>query len=115
MFAITGGKGFQISFPNGLTLSTQFGGGNYCSHYNDSIGLEHLQDYLSSKDVEIAVFTGEERIEHWLTKQAYKGTFNEELNDDVKGYVKLEEWLEILNWCQKYKPEDKAEETKKDE
>jgi len=29
MFKITGGKGFQITFPNHCTISVQFGPGNY--------------------------------------------------------------------------------------
>lgn len=32
-FYITGGKGFHITFPNGWTISVQFGPGNYCENY----------------------------------------------------------------------------------
>ena len=32
MFRITDGKGFQITFENGWTVSVQFGFGNYCAN-----------------------------------------------------------------------------------
>jgi len=33
-FTISGGKGFQLKFPNGFIVSVQFGMGNYCdNHY----------------------------------------------------------------------------------
>jgi hypothetical protein len=56
-FRITDGKGFHIVFENGWGLSVQFGGGNYCSHYNDHIGEERTagrRDHRS-KDAEIAL------------------------------------------------------------
>ncbi len=34
-FYITGGKGFHISFPNGYTMSVQFGPGDYCENSDD--------------------------------------------------------------------------------
>jgi hypothetical protein len=35
-FAITGGKGFHITFENGWTVSVQFGPGNYGGNYDRS-------------------------------------------------------------------------------
>jgi hypothetical protein len=32
MFKITDGKGFQMTFANGWTVSVQFGPGNYCDN-----------------------------------------------------------------------------------
>jgi len=34
-FRITQGKGFHLNFPNGVTLSTQFGAGNYGDNYDE--------------------------------------------------------------------------------
>lgn len=34
MFKISGGKGFQMTFSNGWTVSVQWGINNYCEHYN---------------------------------------------------------------------------------
>lgn len=39
-FYITGKKGFHITFPNGYTISVQFGPGNYCDNYDMRIGDE---------------------------------------------------------------------------
>jgi len=40
-FRITHNKGFHITFPNGLTLSTQFGGGNYCENHMGDISSKN--------------------------------------------------------------------------
>jgi hypothetical protein len=34
MFKITDGRGFQMTFANGWTVSVQFGPGNYCDNRN---------------------------------------------------------------------------------
>jgi len=39
MFNITNGKGFTMTFANGWTVSVQFGGLNYCQHYDYPSGL----------------------------------------------------------------------------
>ncbi len=56
MFAITRGKGFHITFPNGYALSVQFGPYNYCEHYDvpDPYAPLNVSKW-SSKDAEIAV------------------------------------------------------------
>jgi hypothetical protein len=100
MFAITEAKGFHITFPNGLTLSTQFGGGNYCDNHDIEIGVK-MQN-LESQNVEIAIWDKEGT---WLTRQAYEEKCNKEIDDDVEGYVEIEEWLEIVDWCREYKQE----------
>ena len=110
MFAITDSKGFHIAFKSGITLSTQFGGGSYCGNINMYIiGTEHLLKHLESKDAEIAIFEKSKKGE-WLTRQAYQEIFDENIEDNVVGNVKLEEWLKVLDWCRTYKPKQaKAE------
>lgn len=54
MFAITGSKGFHITFPNGYTISVQFGGGNYSDNYNFRIGDESKERTLESSTAETA-------------------------------------------------------------
>jgi len=34
-FVSTRRKGFHMTFPNGLTVSVQWGAGNYCDNYSD--------------------------------------------------------------------------------
>lgn len=42
-FRISSGKGFQITAPNGYTLSVQFGPGNYGENYYADIGREESE------------------------------------------------------------------------
>lgn len=108
MFVVTNSTGFHIKFPNGVTLSTRFGNGNYCSNFNKHMDVRAYAR-LQSKDAEIGIWDidGKE-----LIKQAYKETFGEVLEEDVEGYVTLSEWLGIMDWCRAYKSEEKKEETK---
>lgn len=60
-FAITGGKGFHITFANGWTVSVQFGPGNYSEHYDAP-----FDDWKAtpSKTAEIAAFPAGKREWH---------------------------------------------------
>jgi len=106
MFTVTNCSGFQILFQNGITLSTQFGGGAYCGIHDIEVGSEKLLSRLESKDAEIAIFENGNNG-GWLTKQAYLECFDKDIEDDVKGYVELPEWLTLLDWCRTYKPKEK--------
>jgi hypothetical protein len=61
-FRITGNKGFQITFSNQVTVSVQFGPGNYCQNYTKifapggSIGGTGESE--ESSDAEIAIWDG---------------------------------------------------------
>lgn len=59
MFQAFENKGFQVSFPNGLTLSVHFGPGNYCEHRSERTRK------VGSKDAEIAVFETTKPISGW--------------------------------------------------
>ena len=76
MFRITDNKGFQITFPNGWTVSVQFGHYNYCANY-------HEFEYRPSPDAEIAAWKGDEWYDFG--------------NDTVKGYVSPAEVLAFMN------------------
>ena len=51
-FMLTGGKGFQIMLANGMTVSVQWGAGNYCQNNRGDFGRE----YPSCADAETAVW-----------------------------------------------------------
>jgi hypothetical protein len=54
MFTITRGTGFTIGFPNGWSISVQFGNGTYCENrYRDH---QPHAGFYSSPDAEVAVF-----------------------------------------------------------
>jgi hypothetical protein len=100
MFKITSGKGFLITFKNGVTLSTQIGYYNYCDNYfSDDKSFDKIQELVNkndweSKNCEIAIW---DKDGNWLTDKILN------IGDDVCGYVELDEWLEILEKCKNYK------------
>ena len=98
MFRITDGKGFHITFPNGVTLSTQFGGGNYCANYDFKIGKEHAQDMISP-DAEIAIWDKDHK---WITETMERELFPSEYYDSVMGRVNMDMWLKIFDWCRNW-------------
>lgn len=77
-FAITGGKGFHITFENGWTVSVQFGGGNYSDNYDEPIGVSRgdlAYELPRSGTAEIAAWGpdgkwhdfGEDTVAGWKT------------------------------------------------
>ena len=83
MFASTMRKGFHMSFKSGLTISVQWGGGNYCQHREDY--WSEKKD-MQSKDAEIAI---------WQTNNKRWLRFNES-QDTVLGWQdadQVAEWI----------------------
>mgnify|MGYP001577526200 CR=1 FL=1 len=96
-FAITGSKGFHITFKNGVTVSVQFGGGSYCQNHDNLglIGKEHELKVLESVNAEVAIWG---KGGAWITKE-----FCPNSNDDVLGWQTPEQVLEALNWANQLK------------
>lgn len=103
-FRIIADKGFQITFKNGITLSTFFGLLHYCENNflskNKSVfeTLKH-NEVLESKDCEVAVIKNKK----FITRKMYKEVFGEDCLDDVVGYVKIDDWIKIFEWCKNQK------------
>ena len=100
-FCITGAKGFHITFDNGVTVSVQFGYGNYCANYSARDVLNFtgkVPENCSSVDAEIAIWKYGGK---WITKEC---TFLEAA-DDVYGNAKPDLVLQVLNWAKEYKGE----------
>jgi hypothetical protein len=60
-FRITDGKGFNVQFANGWSISVQFGWGNYCDNYsymedNDFRVRNRMCGQKGSSNAECAVF-----------------------------------------------------------
>ena len=79
---ITEGKGFQMVFANGWTISVQFGYGNYGSNYHNKEKPGRVYD---SETAEIAAWDAQGV---WEKLGEY---------DDVVGYVSTDEILAIMN------------------
>ena len=98
------GKGFHLKFDNGLILSVQIGWGNYCEN-RDRIYFKCIYELyqssmekpIESKDCEIAIFNDEGE---WLTNKVLETGTND---DYVKGYVGINELVDIINKCNNFK------------
>ena len=91
-FVSTMRKGFHMTFPNGLTVSVQWGAGNYCDNH-----FPKDRDFTFSKDAEsdtaeVAVI--DERGE-FIDPQQF---FGYEINSDgdVAGYLDPSQVVELL-------------------
>ena len=85
MFAVNDGKGFHITFANGLTASVQFGRANYCANYN----YQDWKEAPPCPDAEIAAW--------WAhTGKWHHPDFWE---DDVLACQTPAQVLEFFNWC----------------
>jgi hypothetical protein len=84
---ITDGKGVHFTFPNGLTISIQIGGGNYSENYNEPIGRRHESGYVlpPSSTAEIAVW-------------GLDGNMLNIDGDIVKGYVPVDRVLDFIEY-----------------
>ncbi len=94
MLRVNDGKGFAVTFANGVTVSVQFGAGNYCAAQGGLIGGERQKDLHASQDAEVAIFR--ERQDGWLTREF------EDRGDDVLGWCDAETILRALNWAAAY-------------
>lgn len=89
-FKIIDHKGFHITFPNGYTVSVQFGPGNYSDHYDEC-------DYEAPR-------TSKKGWSSTLAETAVWGPSGgmialEEDADTVQGYRDAEQVLALLNWA----------------
>ena len=95
-FAISNGKGFSMTFNNGVTISVQFSESHYCERRHVSEKDEtryNAWDRWSSSDSEIAIFIKGK----WITKE-YKDE-----GDDVIGYQTPDQVAEAIKWARNYK------------
>ena len=99
-FASIENKGFHITFKNGVTVSVQFGIGNYCQHHNSDIkiGVEKEFRKWESKNAEVAIWN---KNGEWITKKCPYLDVAE--YDDVAGYVSTDEIIDVLTWAKNYK------------
>ena len=95
-FRICDNRGFHIELPNGIVLSTQFGGGHYCENRDDPI---ETTDGKHSNNAEIGIWDDDGE---WITREVVKVATGEVLHDDVMGHVGIVKWLKVLKACEKF-------------
>ena len=80
MFTNCYNQGVQFTFANGLTISIQWGKGNYCQNQSSDLGSPFTspREILESIDAEIAIWD----------QDGYDYCFE---NDNVKGWVATDE------------------------
>ena len=98
-FKTCGNKGFHIMFENGVTLSTQFGPGDYCCNHDEPWDIDQKKDSWSSPDAEIALWkpTGA-----WITRDIVKMALGEQIDDDVFGRISPKDWLRVVICAAQY-------------
>jgi hypothetical protein len=119
-------NGFTLTFENGLVLSTRFGPGNYCDNHawltrsadcdnhenwsewtkeNSHMASESM-DNLFSDTVEVGVWDSDTRDpRNWVSGWQEAVFDDADPYDDVRGYVTMPEWLQIVEWCRAWNPE----------
>lgn len=92
-FKITSGKGFHLTFPNGYTLSTQFGWGNYGDNYDAD--LDEERNLMNLK----RIFPQSNRVEtaFWGANGELVA-YPEADGNTVQGYQTMEDWLSTLDY-----------------
>lgn len=97
---INWGTGFQLIFESGVVLSTVFGSGTYSQNRDD----DHLMQIpfcgkLFSSDAELAVVGVDG---DFITRRVWKEVFSQKLDCDVVGYVRIDDWMKVVDWCRVY-------------
>lgn len=103
MLKSTMGKGFQMSFENGLTVSVQWGPGNYCKNHNAQ--YEQIQGRLMMLDgecenAEVAVWRTDSG--RWLRAGDFLG--DDDAMDDVLGWLSADQVVDLLVAVKNYDP-----------
>lgn len=92
-FAICDNKGFHITFGNGVTVSIQFGSGNYCAN-KMTFKYQPYAEVQKCVDAEVAIWDKDGK---WITQK-----YDSDFTDVVVGYVTPDEVAKIIAWAQAY-------------
>jgi hypothetical protein len=107
MFKITLGKGFQLTFADGVTASVQWGPANYCERKNAAFmspAVAAKNQSWSSVNAEVAAWQGTR--ETWITKKVF-ATLGQQIDDEVKGWMDVSAVMAFLNACAAMPKEEK--------
>lgn len=85
MLKVNRNKGFHLEFKNGLTISVQFGSGNYCANRTNGLNIDETKQSITECiNAEIAIW---DKDNTWFT---FSG-------NQVKGWIEADEvgiWID---------------------
>ena len=92
-FVSTMNKGFHMTFDNGLTVSVQWGAGNYCDNHFPADKDFSFSKPAESNTAEVAVW---DKSEKWIDPQ---GFVDYEISGDgmVAGYLTADQIAELMH------------------
>ena len=100
-------KGFQLDLPNGITVSVQFGPGNYCDHDVKNADFDAPQKVIGtdecwgSNTAECAAYlTSDGDGLQWVAVPGFTGRIHADDNsfwDDVVGHLDVQGVLDFIN------------------
>ena len=103
---ITDNKGFQLDLPNGVTVSVQFGPGNYCDpdvqHQPFDAPKKAMGDdgeHWGSNTAECAAYVAGSNLS-WVAVPGFTGPIRDDDDsfwDDVVGYLDVQGVLDFIN------------------
>ena len=102
---ITEGKGFHMDLPNGVTVSVQFGPGNYADSdvrskpYNAPQMAAANFDHWGSNLAECAAYLTGSNLS-WVAVPGFTGPLHDQddvFYDDVSGYMDVQAVLDFIN------------------
>jgi len=107
-------KGFQLDLPNGITVSVQFGPGNYCDRDVANAPFDAPQKAIDSDKhwgsnlAECAAYLTSGDNLQWVDVPGFTGPIGEDdsdtFYDDVVGYLDVQGVLDFINLASQLKP-----------
>jgi hypothetical protein len=111
-------NGFTLTFENGLVLSTCFGAMNYCENRGGRTSIRGRRAFRGRmRGAFSSMFSDNAEVSVWLNNAESNGSHDwvngwqevvfgdADPADDVRGWVAMAEWLQIVDWCRTWKPE----------
>lgn len=99
-FVSTVNRGYKMSFENGVTISVQWGTGNYCENKDLSKGYANAMGHetYSSNNAEILIIKGNETITKYFAEEN-----NLSHDGHVVGWLEADKVAEAIMWAKNYK------------
>jgi hypothetical protein len=98
-------KGFHLDLPNGVTVSVQFGPGNYCDPDVSNAAFDAPKkaidgdDHWGSNTAECAAYITGSNLS-WVAVPGWTGPIDENVEniyDDVAGHMTVQDVLDFIN------------------